>query len=113
MAISQTGFGGWVPTYSLKEGITADKSQAAYLTAVFYGSLAAGRIVSVPLSIYLSSTTMIRIQLLISLVGGLAFFFVGDVSYELAYVSCSVFGAGLSALFPLMLVLPMEYGMVM
>ena len=71
----ETGFGGWVPTFSLKEGITDDESRAAYLTAVFYGSLAVGRIVSVPVSIFLSSTSMIRIQLMVSLLGGVLFFF--------------------------------------
>ena len=109
----ETGFGGWVPTFSLKEGITDDESRAAYLTAVFYGSLAVGRIVSVPVSIFLSSTSMIRIQLMVSLLGGVLFFFFGQMSYVLAYVSCSIFGAGLSGLFPLMLVLPMDYGLIM
>lgn len=109
----ETGFGGWVPTFSLKEGITHDESRAAYLTAVFYGSLAVGRIISVPVSIYLSSTSMIRIQLLVSLLGGVSFFLFGRMSYALAYFSCSVFGAGLSGLFPLMLVLPMDYGLTM
>lgn len=102
-----------MPTFSLKVGIAADESAAAYLTAVFYGSLAVGRIVSVPASMFLSSTSMVRIQLLVSLMGGVAFFFLGQSSYALAYVSCSVFGAGLSALFPLMLVLPIDYGLTM
>lgn len=109
----ETGFGGWVPTFSLKEHITDDEARAAYLTAVFYGSLAVGRIASVPISLYLSSTSMIRVQLLVSLIGSLAFFFVGSRSYLLAYISCSIFGAGLSALFPLMLVLPIDYGLIM
>jgi hypothetical protein len=109
----ETGFGGWVPTFSLWAGVTADESQAAYLTAVFYGALAFGRIASVPLSLYLTASAMIRAQLLVSVIGSFSFFFLGTRSYLWAYVSCSILGAGLSALFPLMLVLPIDYGIIM
>lgn len=109
----ETGFGGWIPTFSLQEEVTNDQSKAAYLTAIFYGSLAVGRIVSVPVSICLSSTAMTRIQLLVSLVGSIMIFCFAETSYSLACISCSVFGAGLSGLFPLMLVLPIDYGLSM
>ena len=109
----ETGFGGWIPTFSLKTGVAKTESKAAYLTAVFYGSLAAGRIISVPVSIFFSSTSMIRGQLLISLVGGIVFFFFGSLAYTSIYLSCAILGAGLSGLFPLMLVLPVDYGFEM
>eukprot|EP00981_Chlorochromonas_danica_P007875 scaffold1885_cov161-Ochromonas_danica.AAC.18 len=59
----ETGFAGWVPTYALVEHVTESTSKAAYLSSTFWATLTTGRVLAVPAAIYLSASSMIRIQL--------------------------------------------------
>lgn len=43
--------------------ITSEKSDAAYMASIFWACLAVGRVVAIPLAIYISATNMLRIQL--------------------------------------------------
>lgn len=105
----EVGFGGWVPTYALSTGIATNESNAAYLTGLFFGGLALGRIVSVPISLYLSTTTMIRIELLISFVGSVLF--ANSNNYVAACWSSAIFGFGLGSIFPMMLIVANDYSL--
>ena len=106
----EVGFSGWVPTYALLTGATDSESQAAYLSSLFFVGLALGRIVSVPLSLYLSTKVMIRSELTISLIGSILVFVCSSGSYPLSSLGCFVFGAGLGSLFPMMLIMVNDYG---
>ncbi len=46
---AETSFGGWIYTYAINTNL-ANITTAAYLTSIFWGSLTAGRLVSVPLA---------------------------------------------------------------
>jgi fucose permease len=108
----EVGFAGWVPTYALLTEATDSESKAAYLSSLFFVGLALGRIVSVPLSIYLSTKVMIRSELTISVVGSLLVFFFSSGNYEFSTMGCFAFGAGLGSLFPMMLIMVNDYGFV-
>lgn len=61
---SEVSFGAWVYTYAEKLGL-ADPTSAAYLTAVFWGALTAGRLLSIPLAVRVRP----RVILLTALLG--------------------------------------------
>jgi len=46
---AQTSYGGWIVSYTVFKGLAA-ASSATYLAATFYGLLAVGRLIAVPLS---------------------------------------------------------------
>ena len=56
-------FGGWIFTYVLKLGL-GDATLSAYLNALFWGGLVAGRLLAIPLAMRLKSQTMLWIDLL-------------------------------------------------
>ena len=94
-------------------GSTEKDSEAAYTSAIFYGTIAAGRIIAVPLSVYLDTTTMIRLQLSISSIGAILFASTASINYVATCFASAVFGLGLSSIFPLMMVLPHDFNMIM
>jgi FHS family Na+ dependent glucose MFS transporter 1 len=50
----EIGFGGWIATYSINSHVVRTKSSAALMASVFWASFTIGRLVSIPLSLYLS-----------------------------------------------------------
>jgi fucose permease len=109
----ETGFGGWIPTYALDSGIVTQESEASYMASVFYGSLALGRIISIFVAIFFSSTAMIRYHLCVCALGSLLFLFDHNSNASTVYLSAAILGYGLSCIFPVMLVLFTDYGMQM
>lgn len=51
-------FGGWVYTYALEVGL-ADATRAAYLTSIFWGALTAGRLIAIPLAMYVNPARLL------------------------------------------------------
>jgi fucose permease len=110
---AETGYAGWVPTYSIITHVTANRSKAAYLSAIFWGALTLGRILAVPAAIYFSATTMIRIQLFMIVVAVLASAMFFRISYPVACWICGFIGFALSSIFPVMMTLFSDYGFEM
>jgi MFS transporter, FHS family, Na+ dependent glucose transporter 1 len=110
---AETGFGGWVATFALQIGDSSSESEAAFLSAVFWASLAGGRIVAIPTALYLTTTTMLRLQLSLTVVGVLLGLFLAPISYGYACVASAVFGFALSSIFPLAMTIVGEYGFKM
>jgi MFS transporter, FHS family, Na+ dependent glucose transporter 1 len=95
---AETGFGGWIFTYTVTLGL-ANETTAAYLTSLFWGSLTLGRLLSIPLAARLRPQTLLLIELLGCVVSvSIILLFSGS----LAAVWIGTFGAGfsISALFP-------------
>ena len=46
---AEMGFGGWLYTYALEQGL-ANETTAAYLTSVFWGAFTLGRLLSIPIA---------------------------------------------------------------
>ena len=80
---------------------------------MFWAALSLGRLVAIPLAVYLSTTTMMRIQLSLSVIGVGLFAGAAHKSYSLAVGSAVVFGYALSSLFPLGMTIVGDYGFTM
>lgn len=106
----ECGYGGWIPTYSLLVGSSTTNSAAAFLTGTFWGAIAAGRIVAIFTSIYLSTTDGLRMQLAISMIGAIFVFFESSNTYHMTAIGSIIFGYGLSSIFPLCYTIANDYG---
>jgi fucose permease len=106
----ETGFAGWIPAYALAESVTTNDAAAAYLSAIFWAALTAGRLLSIPLAIVLSSATLIRFQLLCGVLSCLCAVSLLTASYAAAAATCAFVGFSLSSMFPVMLTLIDNYG---
>eukprot|EP00823_Brevimastigomonas_motovehiculus_P002634 TRINITY_DN158_c0_g1_i2.p1 TRINITY_DN158_c0_g1~~TRINITY_DN158_c0_g1_i2.p1 ORF type:complete len:604 (+),score=178.37 TRINITY_DN158_c0_g1_i2:46-1857(+) len=62
---SEHGYQSWIYSYAVdKDGLATTSDIGAYLNSVFWGTFALGRLVAVPISIYLSPPLMMLIDLL-------------------------------------------------
>lgn len=60
---SEVAYGGWIFTYATTLGLTSEAT-AAILTSVFWGSLTAGRLLSIPLATRYRNRTIIFVDLI-------------------------------------------------
>jgi hypothetical protein len=109
----EMGFGGWIASYVILQDLTSSTSDAAYITSIFYGFLALGRICAIPMAIFISTTTMLRIQLSLSVICGIILLSLAHQSYNLAVTCAALLGFSLSSLFPLVMTLVSDYGFTM
>ena len=105
----ELGYTGWISTYALAT-VTSNSAHAAYLVSAFYISFTIGRLAAVPISIYVSNMTMLRLQFLLSIIGCILAASIGDINYTLCLVSAVVLGYGFSSMFPLGLTIVNDYG---
>ncbi len=95
---AEIGFGNWVYLYALKLGL-ADETSAALINSVFWGSLTAGRLVSIPLASKLRPRTVLMIGLIGSVISlGLPLFF--PQSSTLLWIGAIGLGASMAPIFP-------------
>ncbi|MCP4397160.1 MAG: MFS transporter [bacterium] len=97
---AEIGFGGWIHTYAVKQGLS-NESSAAYLTSAFWGALTVGRLLAVPLAARLRPLTV----LLLDFLGCILSILLLLLSDSLAGVWIGTIGFGLSmaSFFPTML----------
>lgn len=110
---AETGYAGWVPTYAILIDVTQNKSKAAYLSAIFWAALTAGRFLAIPSAVFISATAMIRIQLLLIIIGGVCTVLFFGSSYSAACWVTGFVGFALSSIFPVMMTLFGDYGFAM
>jgi len=98
---AESSMGGWVYTYATAMDLSGD-AQAAYLTSVFWGVLAGGRLLSIPLAQWLSPRTMLMADWLGCLisVGAMAFFPESPAAVWLGTIGL---GLSMASIFPMML----------
>nr|XP_006812452.1 PREDICTED: major facilitator superfamily domain-containing protein 4-like [Saccoglossus kowalevskii] len=95
----QAAYGGYVYTYSVKSVIDLSSTEGAYLTSVYWGSFALGRLVSIPISTKVSPACM----LFVNVIGCFAsyvmelFFRHNNIAM---YVGSATFGLFLSSIYP-------------
>ncbi len=98
---AETGFGGWVFTYTVRLGLGSETT-AAYLNSLFWGSLTLGRLLSIPLAAHVAPRAMLWGDLVGCLVGiGLIVFW--PTSSLLLWVGTFVFGFSMASIFPTVL----------
>jgi FHS family Na+ dependent glucose MFS transporter 1 len=107
---AEAGYAGWISSYSLLVHITERQSKAAYLSSIFWAALTAGRVTAIPAAIFLSSTTMLRIELALACFAGICCLFFLSLSYTIASFISAFSGFALSAMFPIMITIFTDYG---
>lgn len=110
---AEASFGGWISDYALEVHITESASKAAYLSAIFWGSLTAGRVFSIVTAIYLSATAMIRLQLALGIISTFLSMTIMNQSYGMAAFVSGFVGFALSAMYPVMITIVGDYGFKM
>lgn len=96
----EVAFGAWIFTYGVKYcPLQMDEEKAAYLTSMYWGSFAAGRLVAIPLSIKVPPGTMLLIDLF-GAIAASAVMMIQSHSEHALWVSTAVFGFSLSSMFP-------------
>ncbi|XP_070557583.1 major facilitator superfamily domain-containing protein 4A-like isoform X2 [Ptychodera flava] len=104
----QAAYGGYVYTYSVKSVIDLSSTEGAYLTSVYWGSFALGRLLSIPISTKLSPSFM----LFINIVGCFASYGVELIlrhNHIAMYVGSATFGLFLSSVYPTVLALTEQF----
>ncbi|EME29260.1 MFS transporter [Galdieria sulphuraria] len=91
----EIGFGGWIATYSLNSHSVSTKASAALMASVFWASFTIGRLVSIPLSLYLSCRSILFLDLSQAIVSTIF----GILGFNLWFCS-SLVGFALSSSFP-------------
>lgn len=109
---SESSYGGWITSYVLDIGVTFDKNEAAFVTAVYWGGLTLGRLFAIPIATRFSTNTHLRCQLALAIIGAVLALTVLDTNFVLACTTSALYGVALSAMFPLALTLVNEYGFV-
>jgi FHS family Na+ dependent glucose MFS transporter 1 len=95
---AEAGFGSWIYTYAVTRQL-ADKVNAAYLTSVFWGAFALGRLVSTAASLRLSPRLLIKLSLAGCLAGTLPLLAPGTGSPAAARTAAACFGFFVGPLF--------------
>ncbi|XP_078001354.1 major facilitator superfamily domain-containing protein 4A-like isoform X2 [Glandiceps talaboti] len=104
----QAAYGGYVYTYSVKSVIDLSSTAGAYLTSVYWGSFALGRLISIPISTKLSPSFM----LLINIIGCFASYGMELVlrhNHIAMFIGSATFGLFLSSVYPTVLALAERY----
>lgn len=88
----ECGYGGWITTYVLEKNITESSSDAAYTSAIYWGSLTGGRILAIILALFMKGHTMLKVQLLLTGVGCVLIITISHISYNNACIASAVIG---------------------
>lgn len=96
----EIGFAGWIHTYA-EEIDLPGKSAPALLTALFWATFTAGRLVAVPVSQKLGPYRMVLWSSVLAVVAALLLT-IGDSAPAMVWISTGLFGVGVAAQFPMM-----------
>ena len=103
-------FGGWISSYALIRGSTSSSDDASSLTATYYLLTAVGSVISVPCAVWISTSTMLRFQLVVVLCGSVILGLLANDSFLFLSVATAIMGVGNSCMFPLILTMVNDYG---
>ena len=106
----ECGYGGWISTYVLEKKVTDSSSDAAFTSAIFWGSLTVGRVMAIIFALFMKGHTMLKIQLGLSAVGCVLITTISPLSYVNSCIASAVLGYALSSIFPLAMTLCGELG---
>lgn len=98
---AETGFGGWVFTYTVRLGLGSETT-AAYLNSLFWGSLTLSRLLSIPLAAHVTPRAMLWGDLAGCLVG-ISLIVFWPASPLLLWAGTFIFGFSMASIFPTVL----------
>ncbi len=105
--------------YSRLEGknvsmnITSSTADAAYLSSIFWIAMTIGRMIAVVIAIYVPANVMIKVLLGMAVCSTFLGITIMTISYAVTAVVCASLGFAMSALFPLMITIMVDYGFKM
>ncbi len=97
------GFGGWIFTYALEEGI-ANEAGASYMNSVFWGALTLGRLLSVPLARKLPPSKLLIGNFTLGILF-LGVILIWPLNTLAVWIGSAGLGLALSSVFPTLLAL--------
>lgn len=96
----QAGYGGFIFAYAVRNShIEVSASDGAYMTSVFWGSFALGRLLSIPISTRCSLSLMLLCNMLGCLIALSIEVIIHD-SLSILYIASALFGVSLSSIYP-------------
>lgn len=98
---AEMGFGGWVYTYATTLGLS-DAATAAYLTAVFWGALTLGRLLSIPLAARMTPRAILFWDMVLS-IASIGIIALWSGSALILWVGAVGAGLGMASIYPTML----------
>jgi FHS family Na+ dependent glucose MFS transporter 1 len=102
---AETGYGGFLIIFATRGPCKMSEAEGQYLTAVYWGSLAVGRVIAIPLSLKLKPSAQLLADLLLCTIGvtlllaGLVVKTGGSNSGFL-WAGSAVYGLGMASVFP-------------
>ena len=98
---SEQSFGGWIHTYGLHQN-NMDEVTAANLTSVFWGAIALGRLLAVPLTTRIQVHVILGVQVCGAMLTGLVMILLPEQE-TMTWICTGLMGLFMSSVFPLML----------
>ena len=99
---AEMGFGGWIFSYAVARHLS-DTADAAYLTAVFWGAMTAGRLLAVGLATRLGPSTIILADL-VGCMASTGLIMLDASSATLMWLGTCGLGVSMASIFPTLLV---------
>ena len=110
----EAGYAGWIPVYVLQEHIATTDAHAAYIAATFWGTMTIGRMLAVFTAMAFSATFMLRFHLFFGTICSVMFMFVASVgTFQYSLTVAALMGLALSAIYPLVMTIVIDYGYTM
>lgn len=101
---AETGFGGFLVLFATRGAWKMTEAEGQFLTAVYWGCLAVGRILAIPISLVVTSTTQLVVDVAACLTGVLLLFagfsLGGQTSSAFLWAGSAVYGLGMASVFP-------------
>ena len=96
----EVAIGGLIFSFSFHRGILKTKSFAAYLTTTFWGSFCFGRLLSIPLSMYVRPFRILVMDLIGCIIGASILVFLATSVHAWLWIGSSILGFCMAAVFP-------------
>ncbi|XP_028514987.1 major facilitator superfamily domain-containing protein 4A isoform X2 [Exaiptasia diaphana] len=104
----QGTYGGYIYTYAVKSSLKMKPAQGAFLTSIFWGSLALGRLISIPIAMFISPAAMLFGDLAGTIAASFLMLIFKDSAVVL-WIGTSTFGLFMSNVFPSSVALVEQY----
>jgi MFS transporter, FHS family, Na+ dependent glucose transporter 1 len=100
VAVGTVADGGYIFAFSVTScDLQLSESRAAYLTATYWGTFTAGRVLAIPLSMVATPRTLTAMDIAGCLVASFAFYAFSDNEF-VVWLSTGLFGLSLASVFP-------------
>jgi len=96
----EVSYGGFLLSYAVEGPPAIDKDHAAFLTSVFWGAFAVGRLLAIPISKFMSPGLQIISDLLLTAISAMGLVISGRKISSILWVCSATLGLGMASIFP-------------